>query len=81
MSASERERAEWLDAGVWERLERLENRHRRAQSEHERAQRGLERLPPGEAEELHQAWQRYCEVIAELDLATAEIESLRTCAS
>jgi hypothetical protein len=81
MSASERQRAEWLDPGFWERLERLESRHRRVQSEHERAQRWLERLPPGEAEELHQAWQRYCEVIAELDRATAEIESLRTCAN
>lgn len=81
MSASESQRAEWLDAGFWERLERLESRHRRALSEHERAQRGLERLPPREAAELHQAWQRYCEVIAELDEATAEIESLRTCAS
>jgi hypothetical protein len=81
MSASEGQRAEWLDRSFWERLERLESRHRRAQSEHERAQRGLERLPPGEAEELHEAWQRYCEVIAELDEATAEIESLRTCAS
>ena len=81
MSASERQRAEWLDAGFWERLERLEGRHRRAQSEHERAQRWVQRLPPGDAEELHEAWQRYCEVIAELDQATAEIESLRTCAS
>jgi len=81
MSASEQQRAAWRHAGFWERLERLESRHRRAQSEHERAQRGLERLPPGEAEELHEAWQRYCEVIAELDEATAEIESLRTCAS
>ena len=81
MSASERQRAEWLDPGFWERLERLESRHRRAQSEHERAQRGLQQLTPDEAEELYAAWQRYCEVITELDDATAEIESLRTCAS
>jgi hypothetical protein len=81
MSASERQRAEWLDAGFWERLDRLEGRHRRAQSEHERAQRWVQRLPPGDAQELHEAWRRYCEVIAELDQATAEIESLRTCAS
>ena len=26
MSASELQRAEWLDAGLWERLERLESR-------------------------------------------------------
>ena len=75
MSASECQRAEWLDAGFWERLERLERRHRRAQWEHQRTQRGLQRLPAGDAEELHQAWQRYCEVIAELDQAPAEIES------
>jgi hypothetical protein len=81
MSASEGQRAEWLDPGFWERLERLESRHQRAQSEHQRAQRGLKRLPPGEPEELHQAWRRYCEVIAELDQAAAEIESLRTCAN
>jgi hypothetical protein len=81
MSALERQRAEWLDAGFWERLERLESRLRRAQSEQERAQRWVQRLPPGDAEELHEAWQRYCEVIAELDQASAEIESLRTCAN
>ena len=81
MSASQGQRAEWLDPGFWERLEGLESRHRRAQSEHQRAQLGLERLPSGEPGELHQAWRRYCEVIAELDQATAEIESLRTCAS
>ena len=78
MSASERQRAEWLDAGFWERLE---SRQQRAQSEHERARRRVQRLAPDDAEELHQAWQRYCEVIAELDRASAEIESLRTCAS
>jgi len=81
MSASEPQRTEWLDPGLWERLERLESWHRRAQWDHERAQRDLERLPPGEAEELRQAWQRYCEVIAALDRATAAIESLRTCAN
>jgi hypothetical protein len=81
MSASERQRAEWLDPGFWDRFDRLESRHKRAQSEHESAQRSLERLTPREAEELRQAWQRYCEVIAELDRATAEIETLRTCAS
>jgi hypothetical protein len=78
MSASERQRAEWLDAGFWERLE---SRHRRAQPEHERAQRWVQRLPPGDAEELHEAWQRYCEVIAQLDQTTAESESLRSRAS
>jgi hypothetical protein len=81
MSASEEQQAAWLDPGFWERLDRLESRHRRAQSEHQRARRGLERLPPREPEDLHQAWRRYCEVIAELDQATAAIELLRTCGS
>jgi len=81
MTASERQRAEWLDPGFWDRLDRLESRHRQIQSEHESAQRSLERLTPRESEELRVAWQRYCEVIAELDRASAEIESLRTCQS
>jgi len=81
MSASEGQRAEALDPGFWERLERLERRHWRVQWEHELARRRLKRQPPGEAEELQRAWQHYCEVIAELDQATAAIESLRACAS
>jgi hypothetical protein len=80
MSASERQRAEWLDPVFWERLDRLEGRHQRVQSEHDSARRGLERLTPREAEELRRAWRRYCEVIAQLDETTAEFEALRTCA-
>jgi hypothetical protein len=80
MGASEPQQAEWLDPGLWERLERLESRHRRAQWEHRLAQRDLQRLTPGEVEELCQAWRRYHEVIAELDRATAAIELLRSCA-
>jgi hypothetical protein len=76
MSASEQQRAEWLDAGFWERLDRLEGRHQRAQAEHDLARRGLERLTPGEVEELRRAWRRYCEVIAELDQTSAEFEAL-----
>jgi hypothetical protein len=79
MSASQQQRAEWLDPAFWERLDRLEARHQKLQSEHQSAQRGLERLTPRESEELRQAWRRYCEVIAELDRATAELEALRTC--
>jgi hypothetical protein len=80
MSAPEQQRAEWLDAGFWERLDRLEGHHQRIQSEHDHARRGLERLSRDEAEQLRQAWRRYCEVIAELDRTTAEFEALRTCA-
>ncbi|HVN44330.1 MAG TPA: hypothetical protein VMT66_03685 [Steroidobacteraceae bacterium] len=77
MSASERQRAEWLDASFWERLDRLELRHQRIQAEHDNARRGIERLTPNEIEELRRAWRRYCEVIAELDETTAEFEDLR----
>jgi hypothetical protein len=78
MSASREQRAEWLDPRFWERLDRLEDRHQRLQSEHETARRGLERVTPQEAHELRSAWRHYCEVIAELDRTTAELESLRT---
>jgi hypothetical protein len=80
MSASELQRAEWLDPRFWDRLDRLESYHQRVQSEHNAARRGLERLTPVESEQLRQAWQRYCDVIAELDRATSEFETLRTCA-
>jgi hypothetical protein len=80
MSASEGQRAEWLDPAFRERLDRLEGRHQRAQSEHDSARRSLERQMPREAEELLRAWVRYCEVIAELDETTAELEALRMCA-
>jgi hypothetical protein len=77
MSASEHQRAEWLDPGFWERLDRLEGRHQRVRADHDNARRGLERLTSAELEELRSAWNRYCEVIAELDQTTAEFESLR----
>ena len=54
------------------------SRHQKIQTEHENARRGLERVTPREAEELRNAWRRYCEVIDELDKTTAELESLRT---
>jgi hypothetical protein len=76
MSASEQQRSAWLDVGFWERLDRLEGRHQQAQAEHDSARRGLERLSPGELEELRRAWSRYCEVIAELDDSSAEFEAL-----
>ncbi|HVP32942.1 MAG TPA: hypothetical protein VMT09_04770 [Steroidobacteraceae bacterium] len=78
MSASEQRRAEWLDPRFWDRLDRLESRHRRIQSEHNEARRGLERLSPSESDELREAWRRYCEAIAELDRTTAEFEALRS---
>jgi hypothetical protein len=80
MSAAEQQRAEWLGSHFWDRLERLEGRHQQVQSQHEAVRRGLERVSPREAAELRTAWRRYCEVIAELDETTAEIEALRNCA-
>jgi hypothetical protein len=77
LSASEQQRAEWLDPAFWQRLDRLEDRHQRIQAAHHDAQRGLERLSPREAVELRQAWRRYCDVIAELERTTAEFEALR----
>ena len=81
MSASEQRRVEWLDTGFWDRLDRLESSHRRIQTEHENARRDLERLGFLEAGELREVWERYCELIADLDRATAEIETLRMCAT
>lgn len=78
MSASEQQRAEWLDPRFWDRLDRLESRHQRVQSEHNEARRGLERLSPSESKELRQAWRRYCDVIAELERTAAEFEVLRS---
>ena len=75
MSASESSRADWLDNSFWERLDLLEARHQRLQSEHESVRRGLE---SAQTDTLREAWERYCEVIAELDQATAELEVLRT---
>jgi hypothetical protein len=78
MSASDEQRAEWLDSQFWERLDRLEIRHQQVQSQHEAMRRDLDRVMPCEADELRRAWRRYCEVIAELQQTTAEFESLRS---
>lgn len=78
MSASEEQRAEWLGSQFWDRLDRLECRHQRVHSEHEIVRRNLEKLTPREVDELRLAWRRYCEVIAELEKATADFEAFRT---
>ena len=77
MSASESSRADWLDKSFWDRLDRLESRHQLLQSEHEAVRRGLERVRAQNSEELREAWDRYCSVIANLDSTTAELEVLR----
>jgi hypothetical protein len=76
MSASELQRAEWLNPRFWDRLDRLESHHRRLQNEYNEARRDLDQLAPGEAKELQRAWRHYCEVIAELERVAGEFQDL-----
>jgi hypothetical protein len=78
MSASGDPRANWLAPPAWDHLKRLESRHRQLQLDHDLARRRLDQVTPQEADELRAAWRDYCEVIAELDEATAALEHLRT---
>ena len=78
MSAVDQTRSAWPESEFWDRLERLETRHQRIYCEHDRVRRELERLSPREAEELRRSWHHYCEVIAQLDQTSAEIESLHS---
>jgi hypothetical protein len=80
MSASQEQPAVWLDPDFWERLHCLEAEHQRIQAQHEQASRRLQQVVAvREESELRIAWLAYCEVIAELDRATAALEMLRTC--
>lgn len=78
MSASGDIQANWLPPALWDDLKRLESRHRELQREHDLARRRLDQVTPEEADDLRDAWRDYCEVIAELDEATAALEHLRT---
>ena len=77
MSAIVDKQITWLNAEFWELLERLEVRHQRVQSEYDSARRQLDRVDPKTSSDIHGAWARYCEVIAELDRAAGELELLR----
>ncbi len=77
MSTSEERRPAWLDQQFWERLDRIESQHQRIQSEHEARRRGLDCSRDTQEADLHLAWQRYCEVIIELERTSAEFETLR----
>ena len=77
MSATEKILPVGLDQAFWEHLERIESRHEQVQSEHEIRRRGLDSSGSAEDTDLHLAWQRYCEVIAELERTSAEFESFR----
>ena len=68
----------WLGEQFWDRLNRLEAQHQRAQSQHDAVRRGLDGTRRANVDELTDAWQRYCDVSAELDRTTAELEILRT---
>lgn len=81
MSAPQEDRAEWLDSKFWDRLDRLECQHRVVQLERESARRRLDRAGPGGSDEVRDVWQRYCDVIAELDRTTAEFDVLYRSAS
>ncbi len=81
MSALQERRAEWLDSTFWDRLDCLESRHRQIRSQHESARRGLKKIDPRASEEVHDAWRRYCDVIAELDRTIADVEALCRSAS
>jgi len=79
MSASnERAPSAWPDERFWSRFDSLETRHQHAQSAHESVRRNLDALRRERPAELAEVWNRYCEVIAELDRSTAEIESFRS---
>jgi len=79
MSAvDERSPAAWPDEHFWAQFNGLETRHQRVQSEHESVRRSLETLRRERASDFQEVWGRYCEVIAELDRSTAEIEVFRS---
>jgi hypothetical protein len=77
MSAPNEMRPVLLDQQFWRRLDRIERHHQRIQSEHETWRRSLDRCRETQNADLRVAWQRYCEVIAELERTTAEFETLR----
>ena len=68
----------WLRDLFWSKLNHLERHHLDVQSRHEVARRGLDAVHRSRSTDLFDAWLRYCEVIAELDRTTAELEQLRT---
>lgn len=67
MSASQGRRPPGPESDLRELLGRLEARTRAQAVDSEHAGRRAVPLSAGELEELHRAWSRYCEVIAELE--------------
>jgi hypothetical protein len=70
--------APWLRDPFWSRLNQVEGLHLRLQSQHETVRRELTAMPSARNSGFQDVWQRYCAVIRELDMTTAELESLRT---
>jgi hypothetical protein len=68
----------WLRDPFWTRLNRAEGLHLRLQTRHEAVRRELTAIPHTRNIGFQDVWQRYCEVIRELDVTTAELEALRT---
>jgi hypothetical protein len=68
----------WLRDPFWSRLNQVEGTHLRLQSRHEAVRRELTAMPNTRNVGFQDVWQRYCEVIRELDMTTAELEALRT---
>lgn len=68
----------WLRDPFWSRLNRVEGLHLRLQTRHEAVRRELTAIPSSRNSGFQDVWQRYCEVIRELDMTTAELEAIRT---
>jgi hypothetical protein len=77
MSAPKEPRLVWLDQQFWQRLDRIERHHQRIQCEHDTWRRSLDRFTETGNADLRLVWRRYCEVIAELEHTSAELEALR----
>jgi hypothetical protein len=78
LATAEERQPFWLRELFWSRLNHIETHHLQVQSQHEAARRGLDAVQRSRSVDLFDAWKRYCEVIAELDRTTAELEVLRT---
>jgi hypothetical protein len=68
----------WLRDPFWSRLNQVENMHLVLQNRHEAVRRELTAIPSARNSGFQDVWQRYCDVIRELDMTTAELEALRS---
>jgi hypothetical protein len=77
MSASADSRAQRSELPLGADVARLESRQRQLQREQDAARRRLDAFLPGKPDGLRAAWREYCEVMAELEEATAALAHLR----